>query len=113
MKTLEIIGYKRANLGKSESKKLREESNVPCVIYGGDEQVHFCSNRSRFTEAGTLRNSALMIIFYIGSGILLLYLIFSLFLTYLVQQIPRHSGYFVRTFSRCSRRHHRRRKKSG
>jgi len=41
MKTLEIIGYKRANLGKSESKKLREESNVPCVIYGGEEQVHF------------------------------------------------------------------------
>ena len=30
-------------------------------------------------------------ILYIGSGILLIYLIFSLFLTYLVQQIPRHS----------------------
>jgi large subunit ribosomal protein L25 len=41
MKTLEIIGYKRANLGKSESKKLRDQSNVPCVIYGGKEQVHF------------------------------------------------------------------------
>jgi large subunit ribosomal protein L25 len=41
MKTLEIIGYKRANLGKSESKKLREEGNVPCVVYGGKEQVHF------------------------------------------------------------------------
>ena len=41
MKTLEIIGYKRANLGKSESKKLREEGNVPCVIYGGKEQMHF------------------------------------------------------------------------
>ena len=32
-----------------------------------------------------------MMILYIGSGILLLYLILSLFLTYLVQQIPRHS----------------------
>lgn len=32
-----------------------------------------------------------MIILYIGSGILLLYLIFSLLLTYLVQQTPRHS----------------------
>jgi len=41
MKTLEIIGFKRANLGKSESKKLREEGNVPCVIYGGKEQLHF------------------------------------------------------------------------
>ena len=41
MKTVEIIGYKRANLGKSESKKLRDEGNVPCVLYGGEEQVHF------------------------------------------------------------------------
>src|SRR5688572_33079625 len=41
MKSLEIIGFKRANLGKSESKRLREESMVPCVLYGGEEQVHF------------------------------------------------------------------------
>ncbi len=41
MKTIEIIGYNRANLGKSEAKKLRNESMVPCVIYGGEEQVHF------------------------------------------------------------------------
>jgi large subunit ribosomal protein L25 len=41
MKTLEIIGYNRANLGKSESKKLRNEGSVPCVLYGGKEQRHF------------------------------------------------------------------------
>jgi large subunit ribosomal protein L25 len=41
MKTIEIIGYKRANLGKSDSQQLREEGNVPCVLYGGAEQVHF------------------------------------------------------------------------
>ncbi|MCA6075425.1 50S ribosomal protein L25/general stress protein Ctc [Fulvivirga sedimenti] len=41
MKTVEIIGFKRANLGKSESRRLRLEGNVPCVIYGGEEQVHF------------------------------------------------------------------------
>jgi len=41
MKTLEIIGFKRANLGKAESKKLRLEGNVPCVIYGGERQIHF------------------------------------------------------------------------
>jgi len=41
MKTLEIIGYKRANLGKAESSRLRNEGNVPCVIYGGKEQIHF------------------------------------------------------------------------
>ncbi|WPP50564.1 50S ribosomal protein L25/general stress protein Ctc [Catalinimonas niigatensis] len=41
MKTVEIIGYKRANLGKKESKRLRAEGNVPCVVYGNDEQIHF------------------------------------------------------------------------
>ena len=41
MKTLEIIGYKRANLGKADSKRLREDGNVPCVLYGGDEPIHF------------------------------------------------------------------------
>ena len=41
MKSLEIIGFKRANLGKKESKDLRAEAMVPCVLYGGSEQVHF------------------------------------------------------------------------
>src|SRR5882672_12407892 len=41
MKTIEIVGYKRANLGKSESQRLRGEGYVPCVVYGGKEQVHF------------------------------------------------------------------------
>ena len=41
MKTIEIIGYKRANLGKSEAKKLRADANVPCVLYGGNNQIHF------------------------------------------------------------------------
>ncbi len=43
MKTIEIIGYRRANLGKNDSQKIREEGNVPCVLYGGDKQVHFHS----------------------------------------------------------------------
>ena len=43
MKTIEIIGYRRANLGKNASQKIREEGQVPCVLYGGDEQVHFYS----------------------------------------------------------------------
>ncbi len=41
MKSLEIIGFKRANLGKVEAKQLRLETSVPCVLYGGTEQVHF------------------------------------------------------------------------
>ena len=41
MKTIEIIGYKRANLGKQQAKRLRQEANAPCVMYGGKEQIHF------------------------------------------------------------------------
>lgn len=41
MRTVEIIGYNRANLGKADAKRLRADSEVPCVLYGGKEQVHF------------------------------------------------------------------------
>jgi large subunit ribosomal protein L25 len=50
MKTIEIIGYRRANLGKSESKRIRETGDVPCVLYGGDKQVHFHSPMILFRD---------------------------------------------------------------
>lgn len=50
MKTVEIIGYNRANLGKSEAKRLRADGNVPCVLYGGDEQIHFYSPAILFRD---------------------------------------------------------------
>jgi large subunit ribosomal protein L25 len=50
MKTVEIIGYRRANLGKAGAQKLRDESLVPCVLYGGDEQIHFYSPMILFRE---------------------------------------------------------------
>ncbi|MEM8894030.1 MAG: 50S ribosomal protein L25/general stress protein Ctc [Bacteroidota bacterium] len=50
MKTVEIIGYNRANLGKSESKRLRAEGNVPCVVYGSGEQIHFYSPMILFRD---------------------------------------------------------------
>ncbi|MBC3540076.1 50S ribosomal protein L25/general stress protein Ctc [Rufibacter sediminis] len=50
MQSLEIIGFKRANLGKSEAKALREEAQVPCVLYGGSEQVHFSSPAILFRD---------------------------------------------------------------
>lgn len=43
MKTIEIIGRKRANLGKTEAKALRLAGMVPCVMYGTGEQVHFAA----------------------------------------------------------------------
>ncbi len=50
MKTIEIIGYNRANLGKSEAKRLRNESLVPCVVYGGKEQIHFSAPMILFRD---------------------------------------------------------------
>lgn len=50
MKTVEIVGYKRANLGKSDSQRLRNEGFVPCVVYGGNEQVHFYAPMILFRE---------------------------------------------------------------
>jgi len=50
MKTVEIIGYERANLGKSEAKRLRAEGYVPAVLYGGKEQVHFYSPMILFRD---------------------------------------------------------------
>ncbi|MHA7129996.1 50S ribosomal protein L25/general stress protein Ctc [Algoriphagus namhaensis] len=43
MKTLEIIGFKRANLDGAELSEIREAGNVPCVVYGPGikEQIHF------------------------------------------------------------------------
>lgn len=50
MKTVEIIGYKRANLGKADAQRLRDEGLVPCVLYGGEEQIHFYSPMILFRE---------------------------------------------------------------
>lgn len=50
MKTIEIVGYKRANLGKIDAKNLRAEGMVPCVVYGGEDQVHFYAPAILFRE---------------------------------------------------------------
>jgi large subunit ribosomal protein L25 len=50
MKTLEIIGYKRANLGKKASNDLRLDGYAPCVLYGGKDQVHFYTPMILFKE---------------------------------------------------------------
>lgn len=41
MKTVSISGSPRANVGKKDARALRREGNVPCVLYGGKEQVTF------------------------------------------------------------------------
>jgi large subunit ribosomal protein L25 len=41
MKTIEIKGSSRTELGKKSSKQIRQSGGVPCVIYGKDENIHF------------------------------------------------------------------------
>ena len=48
MKSIEISGTKRVNLTKQELRKLRASGQVPCVLYGGKEQVHFQTPASGF-----------------------------------------------------------------
>ncbi|HRS54268.1 MAG TPA: 50S ribosomal protein L25/general stress protein Ctc [Bacteroidales bacterium] len=48
MKTVSISGSLRGNVGKKDAKKLRKEGFVPCVIYGGEKQLHFSVNEKNF-----------------------------------------------------------------
>jgi len=48
MKIIEIKGPLRKDLGKKSSKLLRKDGNVPCVIYGIKENVHFYSHENNF-----------------------------------------------------------------
>ena len=41
MKSIEIKGSLRKDLGKKASKAIRSNGDVPCVLYGGKENVNF------------------------------------------------------------------------
>lgn len=41
MKSIKIEGKKRSDLGKKATRQARSEGHVPCVIYGGNETIHF------------------------------------------------------------------------
>jgi large subunit ribosomal protein L25 len=41
MKTVSMSGSLRANVGKKDAKMNRANDRVPCVIYGGKEELHF------------------------------------------------------------------------
>jgi large subunit ribosomal protein L25 len=51
MKTIDLVGYHRSDIGGSSPKRLRAESLVPCVLYGGKgENVHFSVPMILFRE---------------------------------------------------------------
>jgi large subunit ribosomal protein L25 len=44
MKSIELKAHKRTAEGKKDLKVLRSEGNIPCILYGGDENVLFYSH---------------------------------------------------------------------
>jgi large subunit ribosomal protein L25 len=48
MKTIEIKGSLRKELGKKSSKKSRKAGNVPCVIYMKEGNIHFEAHENTF-----------------------------------------------------------------
>lgn len=50
MKTVQIKGEARENLGKKYASEERAKGNVPCVLYGGENPVHFSAPESSFKQ---------------------------------------------------------------
>ena len=48
METVTITGTKRTDTGKKSTKAARKEGLVPCVMYGGNEVVHFTATPKSF-----------------------------------------------------------------
>jgi len=44
MKKVSLSGSPRESVGKKDTKALRNAGSVPCVIYGGEKQLHFSVN---------------------------------------------------------------------
>jgi large subunit ribosomal protein L25 len=50
MKTVSMSGSLRESVGKKDAKKSRREGKVPCVLYGGKEQIRFVMEEKLFIK---------------------------------------------------------------
>jgi large subunit ribosomal protein L25 len=50
MKSIAMFGYLRDGVGKSSTKALRNEGKVPCVLYGGSENINFSMYSADFKQ---------------------------------------------------------------
>lgn len=50
MKIVSISGSLRQSVGKKDAQKLRKDNKVPCVLYGGSEQIHFSTHEDSFKD---------------------------------------------------------------
>lgn len=48
MKSVSLSGSLRENVGKKDAKSLRNAGRVPCVLYGGEQQIQFHADAAGF-----------------------------------------------------------------
>lgn len=48
MKSITIEGKERTQLGTTANRKARRDGNVPCVLYGGEKNIHFSAPAKSF-----------------------------------------------------------------
>lgn len=67
MKSITIKGSERESVGKVSTKALRNAGEVPCVLYGGDQPVHFSAPVAAFKHLVYTPNAHTVVI-ELGNG---------------------------------------------
>lgn len=65
MKSVSLSGSPRESVGKKDAKKHRRDGKIPCVMYGGKEQVHFVADEKAL---GKIFNTAEVFIVRLNIG---------------------------------------------
>ena len=50
MESISLKGEVRKSLGKADAKAARRAGHIPCIIYGGEENVHFAADARDFKK---------------------------------------------------------------
>lgn len=67
MKSITIKGSERESVGKVATKALRNAGAIPCVLYGGDQPVHFSAEEKAFKNLVYTPNAHTVVI-DLGNG---------------------------------------------
>ena len=67
MKSITIKGSERESVGKVSTKALRNAGLVPCVLYGGNQAVHFSADEKAFKNLVYTPNAHTVVI-ELGNG---------------------------------------------
>jgi large subunit ribosomal protein L25 len=69
MKSITIEGSERESVGKVATKALRNAGMVPCVIYGGNQPVHFAADERAFKNLVYTPNAHTVVVDLAGKKI--------------------------------------------